>query len=123
MMLPSRLAIASLLLLSATAHAAPVPHTERILTDPALVWQADPEAADLTSRTIYLNRCRGGCVIHAGQESAGANTSSILSVGVGNFSEFKYGDDEWNQVVQCVRETYAPFNIKVVTDRPSSGVY
>jgi hypothetical protein len=82
---------------------------------------AGPEAIE--SRVIYLNRCAGGCTITRGNDSAVNNTSGIIGVSTAHFTEWSYGDSEWNQLVQCVREVYAPFNISIVDSRPTSGVY
>lgn len=118
--------VAAALLLSTTAlvHAAPnvQRRTEILPVETENVWVQNP-ADPLVSRTIYLNRCQGGCLIRQGQENAAANTSSIQISGQANYTEFSYGDDKWDQLVQCVRETYAPFNIKIVEDRPASGTY
>jgi MYXO-CTERM domain-containing protein len=113
-----------ILLGSTAASAAPVERrTERIVADPALLRDNHLRADNLESRTIYLNRCRGGCTITRGQESATNNSSAILGVGTAYITEFQHGDAMWDQIVRCVEETYAPFNIKITDERPASGTY
>lgn len=75
----------------------------------------------VNSRIIYLNNCKpGGCVISPGFESSLTNRSSIIDQ-TANISPFAYDDAVWDQVVQCVRETYAPFNITVTDQDPCNG--
>lgn len=85
----------------------------------------DAIAANPNSNIIFLNSCRpNGCRVQSGSESSQNYTSngveytgrsSIIS-GTRTVSAWRYTDQVWNQVVQCVRETFAPFNI-VVTDQ------
>ena len=72
----------------------------------------------ISSRIIFLNRYRGGCQIRAGFESSINNTSSIIS-GNRTIGEFAPAN-VWNQVVQCVRNIYAPFDIEIVDQDPGS---
>ena len=78
------------------ALAAPIAHLATIKVDPSMVQSTPREevrADDRISRTIYLNRCKGGCTITQGADSATGNTSSILGVGQAHFTEWQYGDD------------------------------
>jgi MYXO-CTERM domain-containing protein len=72
-------------------------------------------------RLIFLNNCKatGGCTVRSGWESSINNTSSIIS-GTRNLSAFAHSDAVWAAVVQCVRETYAPFNIDVTDVDPGN---
>lgn len=67
-----------------------------------------------TSNIIFLNRCAGDCVVTPGPEDSRQNTS-IVPQHTSVIPPFPYGDDAWNEVVSCVREIYAPFDI-VITD-------
>src|SRR5437868_14125600 len=49
---------------------------ERIAVDTPPERFATPNAASV-SPTIYLNRCRGGCTVHMGNNDARTDTSSI----------------------------------------------
>jgi hypothetical protein len=74
---------------------------------------------------LYLNRCVGGCTVHAGNDDATTDTSSIPST-TSNLSEFDpagngAGDDAtWNGVVACLERVYEPFAIDVTTVDPGS---
>lgn len=85
-----------------------------------------------TSNVLYVNRCSGGCIITGnGQNDAVQNYSSILPDGQHVLDEYQNfnrqtgaaADDEWNAIVQCLKEVYSPYNIKVVTEEPTSGRY
>src|ERR1041385_4421443 len=79
---------------------------------------------------LYLNRCTGGCVVHGTQiDDARQNNSAIPSPGDHTITEYEAhvngtkvtgaaADDEWNQVVQCMKEVYSPFNITVTDQKP-----
>jgi hypothetical protein len=77
----------------------------------------------LGSRIIFLNNCKGettstgapGCRITRGTNNSRTNTSSIAS---GNLAAYTGSDATWDQIVQCVRETYAPFNVTVTDVDP-----
>jgi hypothetical protein len=77
-------------------------------------------AAEPPSRIIYLNRCAGGCEVRRGFESSINNTSEIIELSIANIPEFPYSDAVWDQVVQCVRDTYAPFNISITDQDPGN---
>ncbi len=93
------------------------------------VWQDDglpcpaPAAGLLpltsSSRTLYVNDCLpGGCTVtQSNANSALTNTSSI-SDGTSVMSPYMHGQAHWDEVIACVRETFAPFDINVVTDDP-----
>lgn len=77
----------------------------------------------ISSRIIFLNNCKGettstgapGCRITRGTNNSRTNTSSIAS---GNLAAYTGSDSTWNAIVQCVRETYAPFNVTVTATDP-----
>jgi uncharacterized protein (TIGR03382 family) len=94
------------------------------------VWQdrvipCDPERAALTSssRVLFVNDCKpGGCnVTRSGQDSALNNTSSIASANT-RMNAYQHSDEHFAQVMECVRETMAPFDIQVVTDDPGPSI-
>lgn len=103
------------------------PSRERMITDPgrAEFLSADQVAAggSINSHLIYLNNCRpGGCVLRSGFEDSRANASSIIS-GARTIPALSAGfsDSVWNEIVQCVRNMYAPFDIDIVDDDPCAG--
>jgi hypothetical protein len=83
------------------------------------------------SPTLYLERCKGGCVVHGGSlNDARTMTSSIPNPGDYNVSEFENAahvsgtaaDAEWGMFVQCMKEVYSPFMVTVTDVKPASGV-
>ncbi|HWU86631.1 MAG TPA: hypothetical protein VN253_05130 [Kofleriaceae bacterium] len=82
------------------------------------------------SGTIYLERCKGGCTVNRGANDARAMTSTIPTPGAHSISEYRNGalqsgaaaDDEWNAVVQCMKEVYSPFNVMITDVKPAAGV-
>lgn len=75
------------------------------------------------ANVIYLNNCKpNGCMVTPGGENSSQNRSSIPDQ-ASTVQAFAYSDAVWQQVVQCVRETYAPFNVQIVTERPTQPGY
>jgi len=92
-------------------------------TDPSRMgasWEK-PESASV-SHVIFLNRCTGGCTLHSGYDNSTTDTSSIPN-GTAQVSEYAGTDAQWNSIVNCVKQTYAPFDVQIVTTRPTSGNY
>lgn len=90
-------------------------------TDPSRVgatFVAPPPAN--VDHIIYLNRCVGGCTLHPGQNNSTTDTSNIVT-STSHISQYSGTDAQWQQIVSCVRQTYAPFNVQIVEDRPASG--
>lgn len=84
------------------------------------------------SNVLYLNRCIGGCMVTGGTiNDARQHISTYIAPGPHVVSEYKNlagetgpaADAEWNQVVQCIKEIYSPFNIQVVETPPATGNY
>jgi MYXO-CTERM domain-containing protein len=79
------------------------------------------ETALLAGNTIYLNRCIGGCIVRPGEDDSATNTSPITTM-VSNLPEYTgWLPGEWEEIVQCVKEIYSPFNVKIVETRPTNG--
>jgi MYXO-CTERM domain-containing protein len=118
---PRHLWIALLAVGAAGSVASATPRATYQWTDPALSgasWET-PTAA-VVSNIIYLNNCAGGCQLSPGQNNATTNRSSIINSAV-NIPAYTGSATQWNQIVACVRQTYAPFNVQIVTDRPPAG--
>lgn len=79
-------------------------------------------ADDNASRTLFLNRCPGGCVIEPGDNDARVDTSSIVS-GTSLVTAFMHGDEVWAEVLNCVREIYAPYDIEVTDVDPGPASF
>ncbi len=99
----------------------------RLAIETPLDQYATPNAP--VSPTIYLERCRGGCLIHRGAANdARTNTSTIPNQDstVGEFANStgqigSAADAEWGQVVQCMKEVYSPYNVTITDVKPSAG--
>jgi Big-like domain-containing protein len=116
------LAAASIIGMAGTAAARPRGIAVEV-PDYVATPHAPGAAAAVSSNIIYLNRCEGGCTFYGGfNEDSRTNTSSVVA-GQGfsqaTISPFAYGDATWQEVVQCVAERYAPFNVQIVTTEPS----
>ena len=119
----------------------------RLLVLAALVVPTPAAAETLASPYLFLNRCRGGCIVNGGFDDARTMSSSIPCSGTANcggggcqctggsagtyvIEEFKdaagntgaAADAEWNAIVHCVREVYSPYNIMVVDSVPPGGL-
>lgn len=71
-----------------------------------------------SSRLIYVHRCPiTGCIVRLGADDSRTDTSSIAK---GTLKAFTQGDDVWNEMMACVRATYAPFNIGVTDVDPGN---
>jgi len=96
----------------------------------------DPAAPlALAPRTLYLNRCSGGCVITRGGNDARNHVSSIpnpTATAPGpsfRISEYRdvanrigaAADAEWGQLVTCMKEVYSPYNLTVTDVKPAPG--
>ena len=88
---------------------------------PGANWEPPPQA--LVSHIIYLNNCQpNGCIMKAGYNDATTNTSSIPDF-QSTVSPYTGTSTSWNQLVNCVKQVYSPFDIQIVTERPASGSY
>ena len=82
-------------------------------------------AAQQVSNIIYLNRCVGGCRILPGNNADSRTNTSPIPVGTATqyeIGEFSGGDDKWAQIVACVQESYAPYNVTVTDQDPGMAV-
>lgn len=142
---------AAFAVLTATAHAEPlqlptIPDGKKLSDLPAgtmigtrrVMVATPPEqfnsspAAEV-SNVLYVNRCSGGCMVTGGDiNDARQHISTYITPGPHVVTEYKNfagdigaaADDEWNQVVQCLKEIYSPFNITVTDQKPTgSGNY
>jgi MYXO-CTERM domain-containing protein len=74
------------------------------------------------SRTLYLNDCGPtSCTVSPGSDDSRTNRSSIAQTTV-QLAKYPHGTASWNALVACVKETFAPFQIDVVTTDPGSTV-
>jgi hypothetical protein len=104
-----------------TPWARPQP-TYRMI-DPGLPTLDGDGVSAAVSNVIYLNNCKpNGCAVTPGNDNAMTNRSSIPSQS-STVTPFAYSDSNWQLVVDCVKATYAPFGVQIVTERPATGNY
>jgi MYXO-CTERM domain-containing protein len=71
------------------------------------------------SHTLYLNDCKpNGCIVKPGNDNSKTNTSSIPS-NQRTLAAFPY--PYWDELVACVKDTFAPFDINIVTTDPGNA--
>jgi hypothetical protein len=90
-------------------------------TDPVVAEEIAPDGPAATahsSNVIFINRCRGGCTVSPGASDAVANRSEI-AVQTGTLSEFNAGDEVWQDLVDCVKFVYAPYDVVITEEDPS----
>jgi hypothetical protein len=77
---------------------------------------------------VYLKRCPllAGCTVNKGStEDSRTYTTTIADGANGStrqIGEFSQGDDVWNQLVDCVKTTFAPFDITITDVDPGNTV-
>jgi len=112
--------VAVVVLASATAHA------DRKWTGYKLVPATTVRPAGVlaapSSNVIFLHRCPPtGCLVHSGaMDDSRTDTSSIADPGDHVLSAFKESTMVWDAAVQCVKDTYAPFNITITDVDPGN---
>jgi hypothetical protein len=77
----------------------------------------------VSSRLVFLHRCQqgGGCPVKFGTvDDSRTDTSSIVS-GQRIIGEFTQSDEVWKATVECVKTTFAPFNIQITDQDPGSN--
>jgi uncharacterized protein (TIGR03382 family) len=67
------------------------------------------------SRTIYLNR--DGALLRPGNNDARLSTSSIVQEPT-LLTPWEIDDEMWEETVACMREIYAPFDVKITDEDP-----
>jgi MYXO-CTERM domain-containing protein len=117
-------ALSAALALGMVSTAVAAPRGSYKWTNEGLIGaQYQPPKAATVSHVIYLNNCKpNGCQLKAGYDNATTNTSSVPDSN-STISAFTGSDATWQQVVQCVKQTYADFDVEIVTERPASGNY
>ena len=84
-------------------------------------WTPPPQAA--VSHVIYLNNCQpSGCNLSAGYDNSTTNTSSIPNTS-STVAAYSGSQTNWDALVNCVKQVYSPFDVQIVTTRPTSGSY
>lgn len=83
----------------------------------SFVFGAAPANAQNVSKKIFLNNCiPDGCTIMPGQNNSRTNHSTIVDQ-TSFISPFSH-PEVWDQVVDCVKEMYAPYDVEVTDIDP-----
>ena len=110
-----RLALVALVALVASVRAEPL-HGTYIRVPGSLAPTGAP-----SSNIIYLHRCGpGGCPIVFGSVDDSRTQTSSIAMGNRTIGAFTEGDAVWTQLVQCVQDTYKPFNVMVTDVDPGN---
>lgn len=98
----------------------------------AEVWQdrvipCEPSnelALTTSSHILYVNDCLpGGCTVRSGSDSSLTNMSTISPQGsTVTMQPYMHGQEHWDKVIECVKATFAPFDVTVVTEDPGTSV-
>jgi uncharacterized protein (TIGR03382 family) len=73
------------------------------------------------SHTLYLNDCKNStCTVAPGFDNSITNKSSIASQTT-TLSAWSHGQAQWDALLDCVKETFKPFDINIVTTNPGSA--
>jgi len=86
------------------------------------VRQAPAGAVPLAnvSHVLYLNDCApSGCTVNPGADDSRLDRSSIATA-QRHLDAWPYGQAQWDALMQCVRETYAPFQIEITDVDPGN---
>jgi MYXO-CTERM domain-containing protein len=95
-----------------------------------IVWQnrviqfdeTQPVNLSSVSRKLYLNDCKpSGCTVTPGTDSSLTDRSSIPETTV-VLDPYNHSQAHWDMLVACVKKTFEPFTIEVVTANPGSTV-
>jgi hypothetical protein len=118
------------LLVVALGSVATAAHAETLKKP--IVWkdrviQYDPQQGPIgltnVSKILYLNDCKpSGCGVTPGNDSSIANTSSIPDTAT-TLDAYPYPQAHWDSLVACVKETFAPFGIQIVTTNPGTTAH
>jgi MYXO-CTERM domain-containing protein len=93
---------------------------DRVL--PCAPGTANELAITSSSHILYVNDCLpNGCQVASGTDSSLTDTSSISTQGTTvTMQPYMHGQDHWDKVIACLKDTFAPFDIQVVTENPGS---
>jgi MYXO-CTERM domain-containing protein len=76
-----------------------------------------------SSHILYVNDCLpGGCAVRPGGDSSLTNQSTISTQNTTvTMQPYMHGQEHWDKVIACVKATFAPFDVTVVTDDPGAS--
>ncbi len=107
--------------LALLVSASPIAHAEVFRDRVHERAASDTAAPPLVSNKLYLNNCKpNGCPLQPGFDDSRTNHSSIAFAPT-MMSAWPHSDALWDELVSCVRATFRPFQIDVVTDDPGAA--
>ncbi len=114
-----KLLAATIIVLAVSGAAVAAPSADYVVVDPdRVVTTPLGSAAAEGSSLIYLNACAGtGCDLMPGDENSSQNTSALIE-GPQHMPPFSGGTMEWDAILQCVRDTFKPFDITITDQDP-----
>jgi hypothetical protein len=112
-------------LAAATAEAAPNqrgPDAVRPWTGYVRVPRTQPAAA-VSSRIVYVKKCDPGCQVHwAPTDDSRTGATSIAPMdSTRTIGRFTQTQQVWDEMMACVRATFAPFDLTVTDVAPPAG--
>jgi len=122
-----RALVASSLLLLLTASAAA---EDAVWPPPDMKFEVVPYGPDVfeggegVSNILYINRCADGCDITKSETNNALTEESSIPEGAAStytVQPFGHGDPLWEELMSCIREVYAPYDV-VVTDEDPGNV-
>jgi len=74
-----------------------------------------------SSRIVYVKRCIGSCSVYYDPvDDSRTGASSIAAMGgTRTIGPFTQSNEVWTQMLDCVKETFAPFDIQITDVRPA----
>lgn len=84
-------------------------------------FKPSPRAGE-PSLIIFMNR-NGGTYYQAWDNDSRTNQTSIPDQNTSNVPAYPYSEESWQDVMDCMRELYAPFNILVTDVDPGNVVH
>jgi len=112
------LAVLAACVLAAPSASADAPHGGYVLVQAAQVGPR-PAFGEAGRTVLFLNR-DGGHYAHGWQDDSSQNLTSIVGFEF-DVPAYPFGDDSWNQVLSCMRDLYADFDIEVTDVDPGEA--
>jgi uncharacterized protein (TIGR03382 family) len=99
---------------STFASADPVVYRDVVhMTRPDAARPAGPIVPN--TRTIFMNKCTGGCTVVSGTTDNRTDHSDIATSGTHVLTQFSQSQAVWNATMSCMNDMFAQFNV-VITD-------
>jgi uncharacterized protein (TIGR03382 family) len=114
--------LAASLIPAIAAAESPAPPMKDVVVHGARHGKPGVSAFTNVSHLIYLNSCMpNGCDVYPGEDNSLTHHSSIPSQQA-HLAAWTWGQTNWNTLVQCVKDMYAPFDVQVTDQDPGPTV-